>query len=153
MVSSRSGKAKKITTVDDELWKILGGSIDDVRPASDPYLLSEDEQARDERLNPSSISLHRISDATGKIKITKEKEGPIKWGDLDQDDVFLVHANIGIWVWVGTGANRSEKSKALAFADAYIADNNLSKHVPCSRLVAEKKQDKLDAMFGNMVTY
>lgn len=153
VVSSRNGKAKKITTVDDEFWKILGGTIDDVRPADDPFLLSADEQAKDERLDPATIQLYRISDSTGSIKMTKEKEGPVKWDDLDQSDVFLVHANVGIWIWVGSGASKSEKSKAMAFADAYIADKGLNKHIPVTRLVAAKGQDKIDQIFGNMVTY
>lgn len=153
VVSSRNGKAKKVTTVDDEFWKILGGTIDDVRSADEPFLLSADEAAKDERLDPSTIRLWRISDASGSIKMTKEKEGPLKWDDLDQNDVFLVHANIGIWVWIGTGASRSEKSKAMVFADAYIKDEGLNKHIPVTRLLAEKKQDKVDQIFGNMVSY
>lgn len=153
VVASRNGKAKKITTVDDEFWKILGGSVSDVRPADDPFLLSEEDAGKDERLDPSTIKLFRISDSTGAIKMTKEHEGVVKWEMLDSNDVFLVHANVGIWIWVGSGASSSEKSKAMVFADAYIKDNGLPKHIPVTRLFQDKKQDKVDQIFGNMVQY
>jgi gelsolin len=154
VVSSRNGKAKKMTNVDDEFWKILGGSIDDVRSPEDPFLLSEDDAGKDERLDPKSIKLYRISDSTGSIKMTKEKDGGVvKWGDLDQNDVFLVHANIGIWVWVGKGASRSERSQAMKIADAYIKQEGLNPHIPVTRLLAAKKQDVVDQIFGNMVEH
>ncbi|GBG26224.1 Gelsolin-like protein 1 [Hondaea fermentalgiana] len=153
VVASRNGKARKVNVVDDEFWTILGGSEDDVRPADDPFLLSEDEAGKDEALDVDSIKLYRISDQSGAVKMTKEHEGKVKWDMLDSSDVFLVHANVGIWVWVGTGASREEKSKCMKFADKYIADEGLNKHIPVTRILQAKNQDKVDLIFGNMVEY
>lgn len=152
VVASRQGKAKK-ALVDDEFWAILDGTVEDVRDASDPFLLSEDECGKDETLNVDTIQLYRISDETGSLKMTKEHEGKLKWDMLDPADVFLAHANVGIWVWVGSGASSSEKQHAMAYADAYIKDNGLNKHIPVTRILQAKGQDKRDMIFGNMVEY
>ncbi|CAK9025717.1 Severin [Durusdinium trenchii] len=153
VVASRNGKAKKMTVVDDDFWKILGGTVDDVKPDDQPYELSEDVCGKDEALDVDSIQLFRLSDETGSVKMTKEHEGKVKWDMLDPSDVFLLHANVGIWIWVGNGASKSEKSKAMAFADAYIKDNGLNKHIPVTRIMQAKNQDKMDFLFGNMVEY
>mmetsp|Transcript_5939 Transcript_5939/g.8933 ORF Transcript_5939/g.8933 Transcript_5939/m.8933 type:complete len:402 (-) Transcript_5939:54-1259(-) len=153
IVASRQGKAKKVNEADDEFWKILGGSLSDVRNSDDPFLLDENVAGKDENLNPDTIKLYRISDESGSITMTKEHEGKVKWEMLDSDDVFLVHANVGIWVWVGTGASKQEKSKAMAIADQYIADNGLNKHIPVTRILQAKKQDKQDLNFGNLIEY
>lgn len=153
VVSSRQGKAKKMTTIDDEFWKVLGGTIKDVRPSNQPFELDEDQAGKDEALDPATIKLFRISDESGKLKMSKEHEGTVKWAMLDQNDVFLLHANIGIWVWIGTGASKSEKSNAMKYADDYIKENKLNKHIPVTRIMAGKGQDKQDLIFGNMVEY
>lgn len=153
IVASRNGKARKVNVVDDEFWSILGGSIDDVSPADSPYALSEDEAGKDEALDADSIKLFRISDESGSVKMTLENEGKVKWNMLESQDVFLLHANVGIWIWVGASASSEEKSKAMAFADQYIADEGLNKHIPVTRILEAKNQDKVDLIFGNMVEY
>mmetsp|Transcript_73235 Transcript_73235/g.161694 ORF Transcript_73235/g.161694 Transcript_73235/m.161694 type:complete len:404 (-) Transcript_73235:52-1263(-) len=153
IVGSRQGKAKKVNVADDEFWSKLGGSIDDVKGADSPYELDENEAGKDEALKPETIQLYRISDESGAVQMTKEHEGPAKWEMLDPSDVFLVHVNIGIWIWVGAGASKSEKSKAMAIADQYIKDKGLNKHIPVTRLLAAKRQDRRDLIFGNMFSY
>lgn len=153
IVGSRNGKAKKVNTPDDDFWKILGGGPGDVRSADNPFELSKDVAGSDAPLDVESLELYRISDSTGSIKMTKEHEGKIKWDMLDPSDVFLVAANVGIWVWVGSGASREEKSKAMVFADKFISDQGLNKHIPVTRLLQAKGQDKVDQLFGNMIEY
>jgi len=153
IIASRQGKAKKVNDPDDDFWKVLKGSISDVSAAGNPFKLSDDEAGNDDNLNPDTIKLFRISDASGKVTMKHEHTGKVKWGMLDQSDVFLVHANIGIWIWIGSGASHSEKSKAMSFADQYIADSGINKHIPVSVLSSAKKQDKKDMNFGNMIEY
>mmetsp|Transcript_23823 Transcript_23823/g.44238 ORF Transcript_23823/g.44238 Transcript_23823/m.44238 type:complete len:399 (-) Transcript_23823:84-1280(-) len=153
IVSSRLGKAKKVNEPDDEFWTILGGTIDDVKPAGEAYGLDENTAGKDAALDPDTIKLYRISDASGSISMSKEHEGKIKWAMLDSTDVYLVHANIGIWIWVGTGASKAEKASAMAIADKYIEDEGLNKHIPVTRILQAKKQDKKDLIFGNMLEY
>lgn len=153
IVGSRNGKAKKVMEEDDEFWGTLCGSLDDVSGADSPYQLSSDSAGSDESLDQESIQLYRISDSTGSISMTKEHEGIIKWEMLDPSDVFLVHANVGIWIWVGSGASKSEKSQAMPIADQYIEDQGLNRHIPVTRILQAKNQDKQDLNFGNMVEY
>jgi len=99
------------------------------------------------------LKLYRISDESGKVSMNKEHEGKVKWEMLDSNDVFLVHANVGIWIWVGSGASPSEKSKSITFADQYIKDNDLNPKLPVTRILQAKGQDKKDLLFGNMIEY
>mmetsp|Transcript_27718 Transcript_27718/g.44350 ORF Transcript_27718/g.44350 Transcript_27718/m.44350 type:complete len:402 (+) Transcript_27718:1903-3108(+) len=151
VVASRQGKAKKMNDPDDEFWSILGGTIADVSDADSPFPLSDDECGKDASLDTSSLKLYRITDESGAVKMALEHEGPIKWDMLDQNDVFLVHANVGIWVWVGSSASRNEKSMSMKLADNYIAENQLNKHIPVTQLLSGKGHDKRDLIFGNMI--
>lgn len=153
IISARQGKAKKMNSVDDEFWKLLGGSLSDVKPSSQPYELPESRCGKEESLDPESLKLYRISDESGKVSMNKEHEGKVKWEMLDSNDVFLVHANVGIWIWVGSGASPSEKSKSITFADQYIKDNDLNPKLPVTRILQAKGQDKKDLLFGNMIEY
>jgi gelsolin len=153
VVSSRLGKARKVNNVDDEFWKVLGGSLSDVKPADQPYTLDENQAGKDEPLKTDTIQLYRISDSTGSISMSKEHTGKVKWEMLDSQDVFLVHANNGIWVWVGNGASKAEKSQAMAIADQYIKDQGLNKHIPVTRILEAKGQDKTDLLFGNLIEH
>jgi len=153
IIASRNGKASKVNVPDDEFWSILGGSADDVKPAGEPYALDLDAAGKDEALDPDSIQLWRISDSSGSISMTKEHQGKVKWDMLDPADVFLVHANVGIWIWVGSGASKEEKSKAMPIADQYIADQGLNRHIPVTRILQAKSQDKQDLNFGNLIEY
>mmetsp|Transcript_11905 Transcript_11905/g.19227 ORF Transcript_11905/g.19227 Transcript_11905/m.19227 type:complete len:664 (+) Transcript_11905:1029-3020(+) len=119
--SSRHGKAVK-ADADDLFWKTLGGTIDDVRPSEDPF---EIELHGDERLDSSSIRLWRISDASGSLSFKLEAEGKVPRRALDPDDVFLVHANIGIWIWLGSRATAYERASGMHVADEYIKQEGL----------------------------
>jgi gelsolin len=155
IVAGRLGKAKKVNDADEHFWKTVKGTAADVSPANKPLVLPENECGKDDNLDNSTIRLWRINDESGHIKVTKVHEGAVcKWAQLDNNDVFLVHANIGIWIWIGDGASHGEKSKSMAIADKYIEINKLNKHIPVTRLLSgPKKQDKRDVMFSSMFTF
>jgi len=131
IVSSRQGKAKQINDTDDEFWKILGGTEDDILPADHPEV--ERVEAEPE-FDVDNCKLFRVSDATGKMEFTKEADGKLRFEMLDSNDVFIVDANIEIFVWIGNGATKQEKNSGMLLADKYIDDSGRPKSVPITQI-------------------
>jgi len=144
IINSRMGKAKKVP-VDDDFWKILGGSESDVLDADDPSI---DKPKPGPVADPNKLKLYRVSDASGKLEFTLEAEGQLNLSMFDSDDVFIVDAQAEIYVWIGKGATKQEKNKWLIFVDKLIADKGLAKNTPVSQV----KDGHFNAGFGALLT-
>jgi len=127
IVSGRLGKSKKVDIVDDNFWKILGGSAKDVQPADD-----REEEPAD--IDPTKTILFQLSDASGKLTFTKIAEGSVKKDMLISNDVCIVDSNISIFVWVGKGASKAEKSNSMKVADDYLKSSGKPSHTPITCL-------------------
>lgn len=144
IVSSRKGKAKFYPEVNDDFWKVLGGSLADVQPASE----ETEEDELDKPLNADKVKLFRLSDATGKMVFSKEREGKISEEMLDENDVFIIDCDIEIFVWVGKGASQSEKSHCMKTAGDYLVSQKKPTTIPICRIV----QGQIHHVFSSVVT-
>jgi gelsolin len=142
IVSGRMGKSKLIPDLDENFWKILGGTVSDVGPAAET---EEDES--DKPIDTDKLTLYRLSDASGSLTFKKEAEGQLSASQLDTNDVFIVDCGVEIFVWIGKGANHSEKSQCMKFAMQYLSDSGKPSTIPITRIM----EGQLHHVFGSIV--
>ncbi|ETO23321.1 fragmin60 [Reticulomyxa filosa] len=110
--ASRLGKVNNEYVIDglkdkgnkliEEFWTLLGG-----RPKS----IKEEEELKEPP--KVTLSMHHVSDASGKMQIKEVCKGKLDKSALVSDDAFIVDAGGMIFVWIGSGANKSEKLRVL----------------------------------------
>ncbi|KHJ97717.1 gelsolin repeat protein [Oesophagostomum dentatum] len=67
------------------------------------------------------LTLYRVSDASGDMKISRIAQGEVKHSELDTKDAFILDAaQGGIFVWLGKGCNMNERSNALSWGEKYL---------------------------------
>ncbi|XP_036381301.1 macrophage-capping protein-like [Megalops cyprinoides] len=118
----RHGKANIINVSEGEetpeMLQVLGPKPD----------LKESTPEEDTQADISnSVSLYKVSDATGSMTLTKVSDkSPFGKDLLLRDDCFILDngANGKIFVWKGSGANPEEKREALKMADDFIQKMN-----------------------------
>ena len=145
IVSGRQGKAKLIPDVDEEFWKILGGTEKDVKPANSALK----PEVEDLAIDAEKLILYKLSDASGSLKFTKVAEGKINASMFDSNDVFILDGGVQLFVWIGKGASPGEKSQSMKFADIYIRDNNRPKTLPVMRI----HEGQVHQVFGALVKW
>jgi len=64
--------------------------------------------------------LFRLSDASGTLNMSKEKQGSITLKDFDSKDVFILDVKEAIFVWIGKQTTTSEKKNAMTYAHNYL---------------------------------
>lgn len=85
-------------------WKEFGG-LDNAKKVKTAEAGGKDENYW--RENRQQISLYKVSDATGKLQITKIHQGALNPKLLDTNDAFIVDAvNGGVYVWIGKGCTQ-----------------------------------------------
>jgi len=130
--AEREGKAKnRVTeegTEDEEFWKIIGGK--------GPIASAEAGGSDVEAEQKIEISLHRLSDATGKFVFTEVARGPkVHRKFLDSNDVFILDTGAEVYAWVGKAASAGEKKKALTFAQEYVVSHKKPIQTPVVRIL------------------
>jgi len=143
IVSSRMGKSKKVE-LDDDFWKTVGGAEKDVGPEIPETLNEEDEE-----LDRTTCKLFRLSDASGKMKFTKEKDGHLTMGMLDTNDVFIVDAKIQVFVWVGSRSTKQEKSQSMKYAEQYLKTEGRPVTTPITQLKEGQTHFMFAAVFDS----
>jgi len=142
LVGARQGKSRLCADLDDTFWRILGGSIADVK-ADEPH----DLNGEDKPLELDKLKLFRLSDASGAITFTKEHEGKIVQSMLDPNDAFVLDAGIELFIWIGSGASQKEKSYAMKHAMEYLKQVGKPATTPITRVV----QGQVHHVFGALV--
>jgi len=141
IVGGRNGKAKKKDDIDDNFWKVLGGSEKDIKPAS------EDKDEPEADMDVTKNVLFHLSDSSGSMKFTKVATGDLKKDMLISDDVMILDSNISIFVWIGKGASKAEKSNAMKYADDYLKSQKKPATIPVTALSEGQIDFSFDACF------
>lgn len=63
-----------------------------------------------------TLSVLRLSDASGQLTFKVEKSGAVSTSDLDSKDVFIVDTKKAIIVWIGQETSMAERKNAMAYA-------------------------------------
>jgi gelsolin len=125
----------------EDFWKLLGGR---------PSKIKDEEELKE--APPVTLSMHHVSDASGKMVIKEVCKGKLDKSALISDDAFIVDAGGMIFVWLGKGANKSERVRAMEFATEYLASNDRPANVPIVRVMEGKEPGEFwDAFAGKIV--
>lgn len=126
---ARAGKARKFILEppweDDDsarFWKYLGG-----RPDSIP----EEEVSQE-----TETSVMRVTDASGTVKFTDERKGPVSYSYLDPNDVYFIDKGDRAYVWIGKGSTGAERSEAMRYATMRLKESGRDQCVPIQRITS-----------------
>jgi len=145
--ASRLGKVNNEYVIDglkdkgnkliEDFWNLLGG-----RPQS----IKAEEEFKEPP--PVVLSMHHISDASGKMTIKEVCKGKLDKSALVSDDAFIIDAGGMIFVWIGKGANKSEKVRAMEFATEYLASHDRPPSIPIARVMEGKEPSEFWEAFA-----
>ncbi|KAH8369418.1 hypothetical protein KR009_010319, partial [Drosophila setifemur] len=99
-----------------QFFDVLGsGSADQV-----PEESTAEEDLAFERSDAASVTLYKVSDASGKLQVDTIGQKPLTQAMLDTRDCFILDTGSGIFVWVGKGATPKEKADAMTKAQEFL---------------------------------
>ncbi|XP_064474510.1 gelsolin, cytoplasmic-like isoform X1 [Ornithodoros turicata] len=100
-----------------QFFEELGeGSAADIKDAE-----AGGDDVEHERSVDTEVSLHRISDADGDLKVERVGAKPLAQELLDPNDCFLLDGGVsGLFVWVGKGASQKERKESMLLAQKYL---------------------------------
>jgi len=91
----------------------------------------------------------RLSNASGKMEMTKVAEGSaVKRDLLQKDDVFIVDFGNEVFTWVGSGASREERKHGIQYAIDYLKSNNRDVATPITVTLQGHESDYFWNLFG-----
>jgi len=117
----------------EKFWKEFGGTerIELIKTAKAG---GDDEDFW--RENREEITLYRVSDASGKLEVTKVGQGGLKSTALDTKDAFIVDTfDGGLFVWVGKGCTLDERKKAMDHGQQYLEQQKRRKNTQIVRIL------------------
>ncbi|KAI6183836.1 Gelsolin-like protein 1 [Aphelenchoides bicaudatus] len=140
----RAGRPK-VTVLDQDwntnptFWKVFGGT-EKVKQVKSAEAGGKDENFW--RQNRQNITLYRVSDASGKLQITKIHQGGLNPKLLETNDAFIVDAvNGGVYVWIGKGCTMEERKKAQEYGKEYIKQQKRPAHTQIIRVLESAEPD------------
>lgn len=130
LVEQRGGKPKNevVDGVEDNeaFWKVLNDGnvpgVDDIKEATP-----------DEEVKKVDKRLFKVSEDSGELEVTEEKE--VSKDVLESDDVYLLDVGNCLYCWIGKTATKSEKAKGMEHAVAYLSKDGRTNSCPVVRCV------------------
>ncbi|XP_067673342.1 advillin-like [Haliotis asinina] len=93
--------------------------------ASECSIKSADEGGDDrefERVAQDTVTLYRVTDASGSLEVNEVASKPLKREDLDSNDCFILDSGpSGIYVWIGKKCTGNEKKSAWQRATDFLS--------------------------------
>jgi hypothetical protein len=69
------------------------------------------------------VTLYRVSDASGKIKVEQVGVKPLKGSMLKSEDCFILDAGqSGIFAWIGKQCTKQEKLQSMTHAEKFLVE-------------------------------
>ncbi|XP_037946730.1 gelsolin-like isoform X1 [Teleopsis dalmanni] len=105
------------TEIDKEnFFTVLGSGS----PREVPEESTAEEDGAFETADANAVTLYKVTDATGTLKIEPISTKPLRQEMLDTRDCFILDTGSGIYVWVGRGATQKEKTDAMTKAQEFL---------------------------------
>ncbi|ETN81172.1 hypothetical protein NECAME_02215 [Necator americanus] len=96
------------------------------------------------------VTLYKVSDSSGSMKVSKVAQGEIKQSELDTKDAFILDAvNGGIFVWLGKGCNIQERGKALLWGENYLKQQKLPRWTQVTSVLEGVEPSSFTQWFGD----
>ncbi|XP_068156937.1 gelsolin isoform X1 [Drosophila tropicalis] len=114
-----------------QFFDVLGSGTPDQVPEES----TADEDAAFERTDAAAVTLYKVSDASGKLKVDTVAQKPLRQAMLDTKDCFILDTGSGIYVWVGRGATQKEKTDAMAKAQEFLSTKKYPAWTQIHRIV------------------
>ena len=89
-------------------------------PNQVPEESAAEEDAAFETSDANSVTLYKVTNSSGKLKIEPISQKPLRQEMLDTHDCFILDTGSGIYVWVGRGATAKEKTDSMAKAQEFL---------------------------------
>ncbi|CAJ0610409.1 unnamed protein product [Cylicocyclus nassatus] len=128
----------------EDFWSHFGGpsTVKTVAAAKD-----DDENYW--KRTTEQMTLWRVSDASGTMKLTKVAQGELQRSLLDTKDAFILDAvNGGIFVWVGKGCTMDERSKAMIWGEQFLKEKKLPPWTQVTRILESAEPSSFTQWFG-----
>ncbi|GJQ68568.1 hypothetical protein Trydic_g14415 [Trypoxylus dichotomus] len=116
----------------DAFFEALGGGSASDIPDESVGGSDDEFESGEER----SVTLYKVSDATGSVEITPIGNKPLKQAYLDTNDCFILETGgANIYVWVGKRGTNNEKNQAMNMAQQFITTKNYPSWTRVQRVV------------------
>lgn len=116
----------------DNFFKALGEGSQATVPEESVGGDDQQFESNEERV----VTLYRVSDASGSLKVTPVGQKPLVQSALDTNDCFILDTvDANIFVWVGKKCNAKEKGEAIKKAENYMTSKKYPKWTHIQRLV------------------
>ncbi|PVD37825.1 hypothetical protein C0Q70_00427 [Pomacea canaliculata] len=91
-----------------------------------------------ERVEQDTVTLYRVSDASGKLEVSEVGQKPLKREHLDSNDCFILDSGpSGIYVWTGKKCTKNEKSAAWQNATEFLKMRGYPEWTSVTQVVEE----------------
>ncbi|KAI6228390.1 Gelsolin-like protein 1 [Aphelenchoides besseyi] len=131
----------------NQFWKVFGGKENAKK------IKSAAEGGQDENYwleNRQKISLWKVSDASGKMTVTRVNSGALDTKFLNSDDSFIIDAvNGGVFVWIGKGCTLAERKKAQIYGTEYIKQLKRPAFTQVIRVLEGAEPERFTQFFTN----
>ncbi|WKX97546.1 hypothetical protein Q1695_013312 [Nippostrongylus brasiliensis] len=98
------------------------------------------------------VTLWKVSDSSGQMKVTKVGQGELKYSQLDSKDAFILDAvNGGIFVWIGKECTPEERAKAVILGTYYLTERKLPPWTQVTRVLESAEPASFTQWFGEWV--
>ena len=119
------------------------------------FLSKVKPEEKDEKVDYAmrkAITLYEVSDASGAIRITEVKTGPLKQSDLKTNEAYIVdNGSFGIWCWIGKGCSGTERREALRTAQGFISKKGYPIHTQITRVIEHAEVAAFKNLFQGWV--
>lgn len=83
-----------------------------------------------------AVTLYKVSDGTGHLKIDPVSQKPLKQNLLDPNDCFILDTgDANIFVWIGKKCNKNEKSQSMSKAQDFLTSKKYPGWTHVERIV------------------
>ncbi|KAL0275577.1 UNVERIFIED_CONTAM: hypothetical protein PYX00_003389 [Menopon gallinae] len=116
----------------EEFFTVLGGGTRKTLPEASAG--GDDEKF--EKEIDAQVSLYKVSDASGSLKIEKIGEKPLSQTSLNTNDCFILDTvTSGIFSWIGRRATKMEKEEALRKGEEFLKTKNYPSWTRITRVI------------------
>jgi len=113
-------------------FKALGGGS----RADLPDPPAEDDDDTFEKLAETTVTLYRVSDQSGSLKVDKVATRPLSREMLKTEDCFILDCGkSGLFVWIGKKCTKEEKNHSIKVAEKFLKENGYPDWTKIQRIV------------------